>query len=139
MNRFLIFMFVVATCFGLNVAFDMFPCPSNTILITNELGPSLVLQYHCHSRDNNLNVSNLQFNETKVINFGDKLGRRTRWTCLLKHGLYMRYYSEFIGYRMGNVRRCGHTRHWIARKDGIYLTRNQNPPPLFHHGWNKTN
>ncbi|EFH63313.1 hypothetical protein ARALYDRAFT_315683 [Arabidopsis lyrata subsp. lyrata] len=129
MNRFLIFMFVVATCFGLNVAFDMFPSWS-------QFGSSVPLSF---KRQQSKCLPNLQFNETKVINFGDKLGRRTRWTCLLKHGLYMRYYSEFIGYRMGNVRRCGHTRHWIARKDGIYLTRNQNPPPLFHHGWNKTN
>ncbi|CAL9214273.1 unnamed protein product [Arabidopsis halleri] len=139
MNRFIIFMFVVATCLGLNVAFfDMFPCPKNKILITNELGPGLVLQYHCHSRDNNLNVANLQFNETKEIAFGDKLGRRTRWTCLLKHGLYMRYFSEFIAYRMANVRRCGAYRNWIARKDGIYVIRNRNPPPTFHHTWNKT-
>ncbi|KAL9861276.1 putative plant self-incompatibility S1 [Arabidopsis thaliana] len=115
----------------------MFPCPSNYILITNELGPGLVLQYHCHSRDDNLNVENLQFNETKKIRLADKIGKRTRWTCLLKHGLYMRYYSEFIGYRMANVRRCGASRQWIVRKAGIYLTRNQNPPPV-QHFWNKT-
>ncbi|EFH68754.1 hypothetical protein ARALYDRAFT_888164 [Arabidopsis lyrata subsp. lyrata] len=111
----------------------MFPCPSNEIRISNELGPGLVLQYHCHSRDNNLGVQNLQFKELKQIRFGDKLGRRTRWTCLLKHGLYMRYYQEFIAYRMGNVRRCGAIRHWFARKDGIYLMRNMHPPPTFHH------
>ncbi|KAL9310870.1 putative plant self-incompatibility S1 [Arabidopsis thaliana] len=115
----IIFMFVVATYFGLNVEFEMFPCPSNYILITNELGPGL-------------------FNEIKKIRFADKIGKRTRWTCVLKHDLYMRYYSEFIGYRMANVRRCGASRQWIARKAGIYLTRNQNPPPVFQHFWNKT-
>ncbi|XP_019089507.1 PREDICTED: uncharacterized protein LOC109128151 [Camelina sativa] len=138
MNRLMICMFVIAMCFGLNVAFDMFPCPKNQIIIENDLGPGLVLQYHCHSRDDNLDVANLQFKEVKFIYFADKLGRRTRWTCSLKHGLYMRYSQEFIAYRMANVRRCGHWRHWVAKRDGIYLIRNGNRPGTFKHAWNKT-
>nr|AAF97971.1 F21J9.32 [Arabidopsis thaliana] len=115
MNRFIIFMFVIATYFGLLVS--VLSCKRNTIEIMNELGPGL---------------------EIKQIRFGDKLGRRTRWTCLLKHGLYMRYYKEFIAYRAGNIDRCGALRRWVVRNDGIYLVRDRNPQPKFHHAWNKT-
>ncbi|KAL9307253.1 putative plant self-incompatibility S1 [Arabidopsis thaliana] len=64
-------------------------------------------------------------------------GRRTRWTCLLKHGLYMRYYKDFVAYRAANIDRCDALRRWIARNDGIYLVRDRNPQPKFH-AWNKT-
>ncbi|EOA33974.1 hypothetical protein CARUB_v10021469mg [Capsella rubella] len=140
MNRLILFTFVVTSCFGLNAAFffDMFPCPSNEVIITNDLGPGLVLQYHCHSRDDNLGVQHLQYNDTKRIKFGDKIGKRTRWTCLLKHGIRMQFYREFIAYRMANVRRCNAMRHWYARKDGIYINRNQRPPPVFIYPWNTT-
>ncbi|EOA17871.1 hypothetical protein CARUB_v10006280mg [Capsella rubella] len=141
MNHFMILMFVIGMFFGMNVvAFDMFPCPYNEIIIENSLGPGRVLQYHCFSRDDNIAVANLQFKETKSIKFGDKITKRTIWKCRLKHGLNMRYSSpEFIAYRMGSVRRCGQTRYYYAKTDGIYLNKNQSrPPPIFKHAWNKT-
>ncbi|XP_010449896.1 PREDICTED: uncharacterized protein LOC104732071 [Camelina sativa] len=136
MNRLMICMFVLAMCFGLNVS-SWFKCPNNKILIENDLGPGLVLQYHCHSRDDNLTVANLQFKEMKRIVFGDKLGRRTRWTCTLKHGLYMRYSKEFIAYKAGVIDDCDKWRHWIAKRDGIYLIKDKKLPAVFKHAWIK--
>ncbi|KAF8108168.1 hypothetical protein N665_0114s0058 [Sinapis alba] len=131
--NYLIFMLVIARCFGLN---EGYACDLNTLEFQNKLNPGSILKVNCSSNTNIIeNLHELKVNDIYQIpvkEFG--LGNRIVWRCLLRYGDKVEN-SQILwhAYRGASMYRCGEKRSWIARVDGIYLEKNNKANGLQHH------
>lgn len=110
---------------GLNKAV----CRKNALEFQNNLAKShSTLEVHCKSRDDDLGVHLVKFNDPAyTFRFADNVFIETRWDCDLRQGPKMEYFQSFRAYNGGQPRKCGETDTWIAKDDGIYLLRNGKP------------
>lgn len=84
MKNLVVLMLVIVMYFGSNVAglnFDQ-DCPKCMLEIVNELGPGRSLQYHCHSKNDNLNVNVLEFKANKKLYSGSIIQKDDMALCL---------------------------------------------------------
>ncbi|ESQ42297.1 hypothetical protein EUTSA_v10014983mg [Eutrema salsugineum] len=137
MNHLIIFVLSIAMCFGLNEGMmcstgnSQHPrcrdvCLLNTLEIRNELGPDNILMVKCTSNRN----------EVKEL-YDEGGGNRIVWRCHLRQGQKMEYFQDiWRAYRGASQSRCGQIRTWIAKPEGIYLVRNNEPKGL-KHPWNR--
>lgn len=134
MNHLVFFLFVTTTYFGFNEA-----CKENHVVIQNELGPGRVLEYHCRSKDDDLQVHSLDFKGTPyTIKFHDEIPNLTRWACIFRQGPRKEYSFDIEVYKAGArlIPRCGQLRVWVAKLDGIYFSNKYNIPPWRVLSWN---
>lgn len=139
MKNLVVLMLVIVMYFGSNAAglnLDQ-DCPKCMLEIVNELRPGRSLQYHCHSKNDNLNVNVLEFKANKKIIFREHYFKKTIWRCVLKQGLWMRYSHDILAYRGSMPSKCGQVYSWRARLDGIYLEKNSRGLPTFKFPWIK--
>ncbi|XP_019092659.1 PREDICTED: uncharacterized protein LOC109129283 [Camelina sativa] len=130
MNCLVAFLLIITLSFKFNEAFR--DCE---ILFQNQLGPGTNLTVSCESNKEDRKEGAVKFNGTPVrINFREAVFERTLWFCLLQHGAYSQYYRAYRG-RIP-IPRFGEKRLYIARPDGIYLSKNANPE-LFDQPWKK--
>lgn len=131
MNSLVFFMLASAIYFNVNEA-----CKPNEIIIWNDIGPGRTLQYHCRWKKKDLGVKYLNYGATTTIKLKDEGMEITTWHCLLKHGLYMRFYRDIIAYSQNTVEpHCGQHREWIARKSGIHFRKDPAFPSGRSHIW----
>ncbi|ESQ44563.1 hypothetical protein EUTSA_v10003328mg, partial [Eutrema salsugineum] len=100
----------------------------NRIIVHNQLGSGIHLQYHCRSNlDDDTGVKTLNnFNSNWTL----------RWVCDLSFQTDKEYYfNELQVYRQASIRRHNQLRHRI---DGIYFTRNYDKPVERVLDWNST-
>ncbi|WZZ73041.1 hypothetical protein YC2023_084411 [Brassica napus] len=104
-------------------------CHKNALAFENNLAKShSTLQVHCKSRDNDIGVHLVKFNDPAyTFRFGDNVFLRTKWDCDLRQGPKMEYFQSFRAYNGGFTRKCNETDTWISKDDGIYLSRNGQP------------
>ncbi|KAG7543184.1 Plant self-incompatibility S1 [Arabidopsis thaliana x Arabidopsis arenosa] len=124
MNRFLFFISFIAIYSRVNEA-----CEKNEIVIINDLGPGRILQYHCRYPKKDFGVQYLNFDAIKTIQLRDEGFNITKWHCLLKHGLNMRYHKDILVYSQ-NTRapQCGQVRVWTARLGMIWFKASYDVP-----------
>ncbi|CAN6874698.1 unnamed protein product [Brassica oleracea] len=117
-----VFLLTVVLFVGLNEAV----CHKNALAFENNLAKShSTLQVHCKSRDNDIGVHLVKFNDPAyTFRFGDNVFLRTKWDCDLRQGPKMEYFQSFRAYNGGFTRKCNETDTWISKDDGIYLSRN---------------
>ncbi|CAN6808766.1 unnamed protein product [Brassica oleracea] len=120
------FSFVFLLTIALFVGFHEAKCRKNTVSFQNKLAKShSTLEVHCKSKDDDLGVHRVKFNgHAYKFRFGDDIFVRTKWDCLLRKGPKMEYAQGFRAYTGGFARKCGESYMWIAKDDGIYLSRN---------------
>ncbi|XP_018454105.2 S-protein homolog 14-like [Raphanus sativus] len=129
--NYLVFMLVIAMCFGLNEG-----CNVNTLELLNQLSPGSILKVNCSSNRNHVEpLQEVKFNgKYRVSVFEKGLGERIVWRCLLRHGNKVEN-SQTIwrAYRGAREPRCGEIRSWIAKVDGIYMEKNLKSEGLRYH------
>ncbi|ESQ50751.1 hypothetical protein EUTSA_v10023047mg [Eutrema salsugineum] len=136
MNHSKIFMLVFLLFFGLYEAKN-----PNRIIVHNQLGSGIPLQYHCHDNgDKDTGVRTLsEFNSNWTHTFFDSIGVIV-WNCDLHFQTDKEYYFDNLEvYRNGIIIRSGQLRQWTARLDGIYFTRDYKKPVEHVLNWNSTN
>ncbi|KAG2313616.1 hypothetical protein Bca52824_025173 [Brassica carinata] len=106
MNNFIVFLFVIAICFGLSEA-----CAESRVVFTNEIGKERT-RYDC-------NV----FYQLPV----DPNNPRPR---------IKQYHDLIAFRAGTRSSKCGQYREWCARHDGIYFRRNPNKPLGHSLSWN---
>ncbi|KAF8104479.1 hypothetical protein N665_0172s0109 [Sinapis alba] len=125
MNSSFVFVLTIVLFVGLNEAV----CHKNTLAFQNNLAQShSTLEVHCKSRDNDLGVHLVKFNDPAyTVRFNDNVFIRTRWDCVLRQGPKMEYSQSFRAYNGGVIRKCNERDTWISKDDGIYLSTNGKP------------
>ncbi|CAA0406330.1 S-protein 15 [Arabidopsis thaliana] len=124
MSRLIFFILVTAIYFVGNEA-----CKEIEIVIKNTLGPSRILQYHCRSGNTNVGVQYLNFKGTRIIKFKDDGTERSRWKCLFRQGINMKFFTEVEAYRPDLKHPlCGKRYELSARMDAIYFKMDERPP-----------
>ncbi|ESQ38574.1 hypothetical protein EUTSA_v10029361mg [Eutrema salsugineum] len=103
-------------------------CGKNAVVFKNKLASSRsILEVHCKSKYDDLGVHFVKFNaHAYTFRFRDNVFIRTKWDCLIRKGRKMEY-IDFRAYTGGFVRRCGASYTWIAKDDGVYLSKNGKP------------
>lgn len=134
MNYFIIFLLVSVMYFSLNEAanpvYTLKGCQPNVVIMSNELSPPGILNIHCFERKTDLGVRNLTSGGPPwVIEFKENDGNgRKVYKCLMRHGPQFKNYYDIQVYRGAYNQRCGETREWAARTNGIYFMKNKIPP-----------
>ncbi|CAA7059962.1 unnamed protein product [Microthlaspi erraticum] len=119
MKHLVVFLLVtVALQFGLNDA-----CTDNDVVFRNRLGKDIILKVSCESNKKHRSIGSVNFmGIPHRITFGEEVGGKTTWHCLLRYGQFT---SHFRAYKGGSlIPRCGELRVYIAKPDGIYLEKN---------------
>ncbi|KAF8117522.1 hypothetical protein N665_0009s0046 [Sinapis alba] len=132
--NYLIFMLVIAMCFGLNEGGTS--CALNTLEIQNQLNHGSILKVNCSSNTNIIErLHEVKFNGKYQIPVREKgTAKRIVWRCLLRYGKKVEnFITIWRAYRGANLYRCGEKRSWIAKVDGIYLEKNNKAKGLQHH------
>ncbi|XP_019099106.1 PREDICTED: uncharacterized protein LOC109132230 [Camelina sativa] len=130
MNCLVAFLLIITLSFGFNEA-----CEDNTIIFRNALRPGTNLKVSCESNKKHRREGAVKFKSNPVrIDFQEAVFDRTTWHCLLQHGAYSQYYRAYRG--SAPIRRCGELRVYIAKPDGIYLSKNAGPEK-FDYPWKK--
>ncbi|XP_023642301.1 S-protein homolog 30 [Capsella rubella] len=130
MNRHIAFLLVITLSFGFNEA-----CKECTLIIQNLLTPGSNLKVICESNRKDRVNGEVKFKSNPVqINFKEAYLERTTWHCMLRQGAYSQYFRAYRG--SAPVPRCGELRVYIAKPDGIYLSKNRGPEKLDYR-WNK--
>lgn len=132
----MLFMIVNTIYFGFSDA-----CKKNQVIIQNQLEPDRVLEYHCRSKDDDLQVHTMNFNATPfIIRFHDAIAKLTTWACIFRQGPNMEYSYDIIVYKAADrfiFTRCGQKRIWVAKIDGIYFSNTLDKLPWRVLSWNK--
>lgn len=121
-------MVITVLCFGLIKA-----CEENTVVFRNRLGAGRILKVDCLSNRTDRKIGYVNFNEIPYrINFHEAVFDRTTWNCLLRDGNKLLHFRAYLG----NVfpPRCGDLRVYIAKPNGIYLSKNADPEK-FNNPW----
>lgn len=132
MLRLIFFILATAICSTKTEA-----CEKNAIVIINDLGPGRILQYHCRYTKKDLGVQHLNFHAIKTIHLQDEGKNITKWHCLFKQGLNMRYRNYVEAYSQNTeAPQCGQVRVWTARMSGIWFKISyNNPSGRYIRGW----
>ncbi|CAN8253583.1 unnamed protein product [Cochlearia groenlandica] len=134
MNYLIIFMLVTTMCFEINQAVICHGRPrKNHVVIQNEIDPGMVLDIQCR-RKNRKNpptkYGRLNFKDPNyTIEFEDDYPYDEAWYCILSYGTNPKYWYDIEVYRQGFRPKCNQLRLWVAKKDGIWFTRNYRSPP----------
>lgn len=130
--------FVFLLIIALFVGFSEAKCDKNVLAFENKLASSRgPLEVHCKSANDDLGVHLVNFNAPAYnFSFGDGVILRTKWDCIIRHGPKMEYVLDFIAYIGGFARRCGALYTWIAKDDGVYLSKD-GKPELKQYDWTK--
>lgn len=138
MNHLLVFLLVIAVFFMLNEA-----CPKSRIVIQNQLGPGIPLQYHCRGKQGNTTrdtgVATLRtFNANYTITIIDRPvnGTRAMITCDLSYGPRNEYYYD-VQVFYGAMRCIQRIHLWTAKIDGIYFKKKDSYPMKLVLKWRK--
>lgn len=124
MNCLIALLLIVTLCFTLNEA-----CEDCTIIFRNGLRPGSILRVNCESSKKHRVTGTVKFKSMPVrINFKEAVVERTTWHCLLQQGTYSQHFRAYRG--SAPIRRCGELRVYIAKPDGIYLSKNAGPEKL---------
>ncbi|CAF2126848.1 hypothetical protein BRARA_C03274 [Brassica rapa] len=133
MNLLICFVLILSTYYRFGTA-----CSPNSVEIHNQLGPDIILHFHCRCKNPKCDVGNQQLKfkdsyvnkkkEGSLINF-----ERQEINCLLR---YDKYYLDVRVFRQAAFRRCGILRSWLAEKDGIYFKTRPNETWRFRYHWN---
>ncbi|KAL0878326.1 hypothetical protein Bca101_028032 [Brassica carinata] len=142
MNNFIVFLFVIAICFGLSEA-----CAESRVVFTNEIGKGIIFHVKCQSWNPAINHPqiNIQPGRNHIFRFVSA-EERTRYDCNVFYQLpvdpnnprpRIKQYHDLIAFRAGTrSSKCGQYREWCARHDGIYFRRNPNKPLGHSLSWN---
>lgn len=131
MNYLIYFLLTISLCFTLNEAES---CLKNLVQFENQIGKGVILKVSCKSRDNNLGDHFLPFKGTPfVIRFHEAKFGKTEWVCTVQHGKFTKLFRAYKGVFFP---RCGEKRIYIAKGDGIYLSKNLGPETL-KYPWDK--
>lgn len=123
MSRLIAFL-LITLYFGLNKA-----CEDCTLIFRNALRPNSVLNVNCESNKNDRRTGTVKFQSNPIrINFREAVIERTTWHCSLRQGGYSQYFRAYRG--SFPFPRCGELRIYIAKVDGIYLSKNADPEKL---------
>lgn len=124
MKHFIVFLLItVALQFRLNDA-----CSDNDVVFRNRLGKDIILKVNCESNKKHPSIGSVKFKGIPHrITFGEEVGGKTTWHCLLRQGQHT---SHFRAYKGSFIPRCGELRVYIAKPDGIYLSKNAGPEKL---------
>ncbi|EOA34345.1 hypothetical protein CARUB_v10021868mg [Capsella rubella] len=135
MSNLIVFVLAIAMCFGLNEGSG---CALNTLKLRNELGRGSLLKIDCTSNQNKkTGPRDVRFNQSYAFDFEEVHSHRIVWACHLRHGPKLEYHqSIWRAYRGAATKRCGQTRTWIARPNGIYMNKNF-VPQGFRFAWLK--
>ncbi|OAO97504.1 hypothetical protein AXX17_AT4G14990 [Arabidopsis thaliana] len=124
-------MLIIAIFYGVNEA-----CKENRIVLKNRLGHSKILQYHCHSPKVDLGVLYLDFNAIRIIKVKDEGVNITKWDCLFKHGINMRFHSYIQVYSQNTFApQCDQLRQWSFTKSAIGFTYDDRRPSGPKYRW----
>ncbi|RID60260.1 hypothetical protein BRARA_F03428 [Brassica rapa] len=131
--KYLIFVLVIAMCFGFNEGIS---CKPNTLEFQNKLNPGSILKVNCSTNTNIIEpLHEVKVNGIYQILVNEKISpKRIVWRCLLRYGEKVE--NSLImwrAYRGARSFRCGEKRSWIVRIDGIYLEKNNKAKGLQHH------
>lgn len=111
---------------------DEVGCLKNLVQFENQIDKGVTLKVNCQSRDNKLGDHFLPFKGTPfVIRFHEAKFGKTEWTCTVTHGKFSKYFRAYKGVFFT---RCGEKRIYIAKGDGIYLSKNLGPE-TFKYTW----
>lgn len=136
MNHLIVFLFVIAISFRLNGA-----CPSNRVVIHNQVGPGIPLQYNCYGKNGKQTLkSGVRYIRTSshTITFTDdyyKKGStyaRTIITCNLRYGPANENYFEGLKVYKSLLSPSGGSCYSVinqvfAKIGGIYFKKNSEP------------
>lgn len=129
MKYLIVFLLTITSYFALNEAEN---CGKNMVQFQNQLAQGVMLKVNCTSRDNNLRDHFVAFNGAPYeIKFDEAPFRNTRWLCTMQHGKSSKYFRAYQG---SFYPRCGQTRGYIAKFDGIYLSKNGHPD-TYKYNW----
>ncbi|CAN8229020.1 unnamed protein product [Cochlearia groenlandica] len=107
------------------------------IQFQNELGAGHRLKVNCTSKDNTGHVHYVEYKGTPYdIKFNEAIMGMTRWFCTVQHlhGTKPVHSTIFRAYKGSAFPRCGQIRAYIARLNGIFLSKNRSPPE-FKYPW----
>lgn len=146
MNHLIVFMLVIALCFGLNEGLvcgtgnSQHPrcnsvCLLNILEFRNELAPGSILKVNCTSNRNEAKGHHdVTFDNTYRFFVNENGDNRIVWRCHLRQGQNMEHFLElWRAYRGAYQSRCGQIRSWVAKVDGVHLVRNHEPKGHQHH------
>ncbi|KAL0732052.1 hypothetical protein Bca4012_028146 [Brassica carinata] len=141
MNNFIVFLFVIAICFGLSEA-----CAESRVVFTNEIGKGIIFHVKCQSWNPAINHPqiNIQPGRNHIFRFVSA-EERTRYDCNVFYQLPVdpnnlpanpnntrpqeNHYNDLEAFRAGTrSNKCAQYREWCARHDGIYFKRHPNEP-----------
>lgn len=135
-------MLATVMYFQLNEAVYIGGCKVNSVIISNELTPSATLNIHCFNGKKDMGIANLHYQAYPYkILFDDPtlgFGKTKVYRCILKHGRKLEYYYDIQVYKGASAKqRCGASREWTAKVDGIYFRKDGIEPMVRVLPWKK--
>ncbi|KAG7583878.1 Plant self-incompatibility S1 [Arabidopsis suecica] len=135
MNHFIGLMVIIIMNAWLNEA-----CAFNQIEVINNLPPGTILDVHCRSKNPNADFRVVQLRNATVsrkflFEEGIVYYKKREIYCRLSYKDTFENYYDIPVHRAAARYRCGQLRRWIAKRDGIYFTKNHDKPPGFVFPW----
>ncbi|EOA18187.1 hypothetical protein CARUB_v10006666mg [Capsella rubella] len=106
------FCYSSSSCLGFN------PVGKNVVTVTNDIGPGIVLNLHCKSRDDDLGVQALQPGQQFQWKFRENLIKSTEFYCNCGWNNQLKHFTAWTSYEEeGTCLKC----FWSIRADGPCL------------------
>ncbi|KAK9714343.1 hypothetical protein RND81_06G087400 [Saponaria officinalis] len=130
-NAMILLCFVAVLCSCLSCVNGGPPLPWDkfTLHVSNGISDSSNLLYvHCRSKDDDMGVQYLSFNQERHWKFGTTIfGKLTHFTCDFKWGEKSRSFEAFVDGVESNFCQSTLNVYWRAAMDGIYFGCSDNP------------